>query len=85
MKVYPFDEVAINALKKMTEGWTIFQQFNCAKCGTKQTIEVPNQFFTKGECEECKHVSDLVKDGCNFAAIWSNFELPTPKGKGKSE
>lgn len=83
MKVYPFDEVAINALKKMGEGWEVFQQFNCAKCGIKQTIEEPNKFFTKGKCEECQHISDLVKDGCNFAAVWTS--LAPKEGKGKTE
>ena len=71
MNVHPFDEVCRNAEAKMAEGWKIFQQFNCAHCGTKQTMPDENKFYTKGRCEECGGVTDIVHDGCNFMATFS--------------
>lgn len=66
MKLYPFDEVAKNAENHMKLGATVHQQFNCAKCGAKQTMGEKNMFFTHGKCEECGHVTDIKKNGCNF-------------------
>jgi zona occludens toxin (predicted ATPase) len=77
VNLHPFDEVAENAHRKMLEGWTIHQQFNCAHCGVKQTIAEKNRFFTRGKCEECGKETNLKKNGCNFMAISSER---IPKG-----
>lgn len=69
MKLHPFDDVVKNATAKIADGWTVYQQFNCAKCGAKQTMPDENRFYIAGRCEECDHVSDLRKDGCNFMAV----------------
>jgi predicted nucleic acid-binding Zn ribbon protein len=45
----------------------IFQQFNCAACGVKQTIDDPNVLYTHGKCEDCGAVTNLRKYGCNYA------------------
>lgn len=74
MKLHPFEEVAANAERKMNEGWEIYQQFNCAHCGAKQTMEQKDVFHVLGKCEECGGITNIRKDGCNFMAI----------GKGKS-
>jgi hypothetical protein len=66
MNLYPFYEVAEEAQNAIKSGATIHQQFNCAHCGTKQTIETPNTFHKSGICEECDAVTDIEKDGCNF-------------------
>jgi hypothetical protein len=68
MNLHPFDEVAANAYRKTQEGWTIYQQWNCAHCGVKQTMSTSNKFFTSGKCEECGKITDIRKDGCNFMA-----------------
>lgn len=68
MNLYPFYEVAKEAEEKMQEGWTIYQQFNCAKCGRKQTIETPDVFHKLGTCEECQHTTNIEQDGCNYMA-----------------
>jgi PHP family Zn ribbon phosphoesterase len=44
----------------------VFQQFNCAACGTKQTMEEPNVLHTAGKCEECGAITNLRKYGCNY-------------------
>jgi hypothetical protein len=71
MNIYPFDEVALDAYGRMQQGHTVFQQFNCAHCGMKQTIESPNHFYTHGICEECGKDTDIKKDGCNFMVVMS--------------
>ena len=68
MKLYPFWEVAQSFKEAMDEGAECHQQFNCAKCGVKQTIEEANRFFQSGKCEECGHVTDIEHDGCNWMA-----------------
>jgi len=70
MKLHPFDEVAKTAFEQMQKGATIFQQFNCAKCGTKQTMAEKNRFFTRGICEECGHETDIRHDGCNVMVMF---------------
>ena len=69
MNLHPFDDVVANADKRLKEGWTVYQQFNCAHCGAKQTMGDPNVFHAGGQCEECGHVTDIQKDGCNFMAM----------------
>jgi NAD-dependent SIR2 family protein deacetylase len=71
MKLYPFDEVAVEADKHVQNGHTVFQQFNCAHCGRKQTIDTPNTFHESGVCEECDSVTNIKKDGCNYMLIAS--------------
>jgi len=71
MKLYPFSEVAANAERQMAAGATIYQQWNCAHCGVKQTMSDKNTFYTHGRCEECKKETDIEHNGCNFMAVSS--------------
>jgi hypothetical protein len=66
---HPFAEVARNADRQIQAGWTIFQKFTCQGCGSRQTINRPNSFYTVGQCEECNQFTDIVKHGCNFVAM----------------
>ena len=68
MKLSPILEVAANAEQRMNQGWTVYQQWNCAHCGVKQTMPDENVFYTAGKCEECGGTTDIAKDGCNFMA-----------------
>lgn len=77
MNVHDFETVVTNAERKIKLGWTVFQQFNCGQCGTKQTMSAPNKFYTEGVCEECGGLTDIVRDGCNFMGIWEGEQ-----GKG---
>jgi len=70
MKLHPFDEAAAAAFEKMDQGATIWQQFNCAHCGAKQTMAEKNQFFTRGICEECGKETNIKRDGCNYMAAF---------------
>jgi DNA-directed RNA polymerase subunit RPC12/RpoP len=66
MRLHPFAKCVIDAKPLMDNGATVHQQFNCAKCGTKQTMEEPNIFYKTGRCEECGHITNIEKDGCNY-------------------
>jgi len=72
MKLYPFSEVAVNAERQIAAGATIYQQWQCASCGVKQTMPDPNAFYTKGKCEECGKETNIANNGCNFMATMSN-------------
>jgi len=65
-KDYPFADVYKTADDMIRKGWTVYQKFTCEQCKTRQTIDVPNTFYTEGSCEECKHITDLRKAGCNL-------------------
>ena len=67
--IHPFDETAADALKYVQEGWTVFQQFNCAHCGHQATIHRFRSLYTLGRAGECDQVTDIRKDGCNFMLI----------------
>ena len=69
MNLHPFDAVIANARQKMTEGWRVHLQFNCARCGVKQTFAEENYLSKTGRCEECGHITSLENDGCNFMAV----------------
>jgi DNA-directed RNA polymerase subunit RPC12/RpoP len=71
MNIAPFYEVVANAEKRMADGWEVYQQFNCAKCSAKQTMPDADKFYMQGRCEECGHVTNIEKDGCNFMAVSS--------------
>lgn len=72
MNIHPWNDVLKNADARIADGWTVYQQWNCAHCGVKQTMPDENKFFEKGKCEECGEITDIKRDGHNFCAIWSN-------------
>ena len=72
MKLYPFDEMAKASFKHFEDGHTIHQQFICASCKTKQTMERPNAFYKFGTCEECGYLTNIEEDGCNYMVIMEN-------------
>lgn len=46
-----------------------YQKFTCENCGNRLTIEEPNVFYTQGRCDNCDHVTDLRKRGCNYMMV----------------
>lgn len=64
---YPFYEVVKTVQKLIDKGNAeVYQKFTCANCGLRQTMDVPNTFYKTGKCEECKHITDIEKRGCNY-------------------
>jgi hypothetical protein len=74
MNLYPFDEVSDQAEEQALKGATIYQQFICAACGVKQTMEDKNIFYASGKCEECGSITDIRKNGCNFMAVFGEMK-----------
>jgi hypothetical protein len=66
LKLHPFYEVAAAAGNQIKRGSWVWQQFICARCAAKQTMEIKNMFFKAGKCEVCGHITDIEKDGCNY-------------------
>ena len=63
---YPFHECAAEANKLVMQGFDVYQKYTCANCGSRQTFEEANTFHTQGRCEECGHITDIAKQGCNY-------------------
>jgi hypothetical protein len=66
MKLHPWNDVVASAGDLINKGLHVYQQFNCEKCGAKQTMDVPDKLYISGICEECGHETDIVKNGCNY-------------------
>jgi len=66
MKLYPFGDVVREATARIEAGADVYQQFICAGCGAKQTMDVANTFYKRGGCEECGHQTNIEKDGMNY-------------------
>ena len=66
MNLYPWDLILAAANEKIADGADVYQQFNCAWCGTKQTMITPNVFHATGICEVCKLITNIKKDGMNY-------------------
>lgn len=63
---YPIEECVAKVAPLIKRGATAHQKFTCSTCGSRQTIEEPNKFFTSGKCEECGNVTDIREVGCNY-------------------
>jgi hypothetical protein len=64
---YPFADCAIKAEALANAGHEVFQKFTCAGCGARLQIEEPNVFHKTGTCDKCRVVTDIEKQGCNYA------------------
>ena len=69
MELHPFDEVVREAGERIRPGVVVHQQFACASCGSKQTMDTPNVFYTGGRCEECGAETNIRADGCNYMVV----------------
>lgn len=75
MKLFPIREAWAGAKAYMDEGFEIYQQFECENCKTKQTMDVADKFYTHGTCQECKHITNIMRNGCNYMAIGRNVPI----------
>jgi hypothetical protein len=66
---FPFEQVVKDAQRLVELGSTVFQKFSCDGCGARQTMDIPNKFFTSGQCEVCLVVTDIRAKGCNYLLI----------------
>ncbi len=64
-----FYSVVKEAEALIDDGAVIFQRFTCEACLARQTMPEPDRFYTSGKCDECGHVTNIVKNGCGFMLI----------------
>jgi hypothetical protein len=81
---HPFDEVVAGAQERIRAGDTVFQKYDCQRCGKRLTMDVPNVFFHTGQCEVCGHVTDIRSAGCNYLLIRSTRSIITPNSPGQA-
>jgi hypothetical protein len=80
-KNYPFYECVEAADKLIQRGALVYQKFTCSNCGVRQTMPDANVFYKKGLCEECKSVTDIEHDGCNYLVLFMGIigDIKGPK------
>jgi hypothetical protein len=66
MKLHPIRNCQETAIPFIEKGATIHQQFLCAHCGAKNTMEKANTWYASGACEECNKITNIERDGCNY-------------------
>jgi DNA-directed RNA polymerase subunit RPC12/RpoP len=71
MADHPLEECAKSAEKLIENGHQVYQKFTCEKCGSRQTIDEPNVFYTSGKCEECSHTTNIKEKGCNYLSVFT--------------
>lgn len=72
-KDHPFGVILAAAKKHAEAGRLCYQKFSCSKCGQRLTMETPNVFHRTGSCDQCGHITDIEKQGCNYL-----LEVPGP-------
>jgi hypothetical protein len=66
---YPIEQCAEKAEQYIRNGARIYQKFTCEKCGQRLTMDEPNVFYETGDCDQCGHVTDIRKNGCNYMMV----------------
>jgi hypothetical protein len=64
---YPLEQCAAKAAEAIAKGAIVYQKWTCRHCGSRQTMDEPNKFFTSGHCEECRQITEISE--CNYMAI----------------
>ena len=64
-----FHEALRRAENALNEGAEVHQKFTCERCDKRLTIEKPDVFYTRGQCE-CGHITDLELQGCGFLVVF---------------
>jgi hypothetical protein len=83
---YPIAECAATVGPMVAAGKaTFYQKFTCENCLARQTMPTPNTFFELGICEECNHVTDIKKRGCNYMLVTSDPGLQADMMQGSTK
>jgi hypothetical protein len=67
---FPFKDVVKTAIQQIEDGGEVHQKFTCAGCGARLTIDEPNVFHRTGTCDQCDVITDIEKQGCNYAVVF---------------
>ena len=65
---YPIEECArgIDKILREHPRAAVYQKWTCGGCSRRITGNTPNKLFVEGHCEDCGHITDLKKAGCNY-------------------
>jgi len=63
----PVEEIAVQADAQIQKGFTIWQKWTCAHCGSRQTMDEPNLLYRSGRCQNCDKVSVIAVCGFMLA------------------
>jgi len=63
---YPWEEIIPAVIELVKEGHDVYQKWTCEHCGSRQSMDEANKFYTEGMCEECKKITNIQKNGCNY-------------------
>ena len=80
----PFVEIADQMQRHMLDGWDVFQKFTCANCGQRLTMAEPNMMWKEGDCDQCGHVTDIVKQGCGYSVVTPGVYERSKQTRGKN-
>jgi hypothetical protein len=71
-------------MRDLPEGSAFFQKWTCGGCGARVTGNTPNKLFIGGHCEDCGHITDIRKSGCNYSLHMAIGGLASAEGKGNA-
>lgn len=75
MTDFPFKEVCKAAEQLAKAGCAVHQKWTCEKCGERVTANTANYFTTFGHHEECGHITNIEKKGCNYI-VYGDMRKP---------
>lgn len=68
-KDYPFNEIKAAVEDLSAKGWECYQKFTCERCGQRLTMDEPNTLYKTGSCDQCGHITNIAKNGCNYLLV----------------
>ena len=66
---YPLDVIAKSCDLVIKRGGFILQKWTCEGCNRRITGNNVNVMVEQGHCQDCNHVTDLRRRGCNFMLL----------------
>ena len=68
----------------LSEGSAFYQKWTCAGCGARVTGNTPNKLFIAGHCDDCGHITDIIKTGCNYSIHTVAGGVASMRAKGSA-
>jgi hypothetical protein len=62
---FPLAECKETASDFIADGGTLYQRWTCSHCQTRQAMKEANKFFSTGQCQECRKISEI--HACNYS------------------
>ena len=79
----PFLQIVKECQNILNHNCHFYQKFTCENCGSRQTIDDEDKLYTKGQCEECNHITNLQEKGCGYLLHAAGLDALNLLDKGK--